>query len=131
VKSAIQNTLPPDHRTRNDSLKRFVRMLAMHPDLRGKSTESIWPYVKEWHRRARSRIRTKEFRPTWREAEALWRNVDPRKQAIDGLAATAFEEALPEFAAERGYKPKLVKLVLVCRALQRVWGDEPFHLDAG
>ena len=40
----------------------------------------------------------------------------------------AFEETPPAFAGQRGYRGALVKLVLLCRELQRVWGNRPFPL---
>ncbi|MHC4178864.1 MAG: hypothetical protein ACYSWU_15235 [Planctomycetota bacterium] len=41
----------------------------------------------------------------------------------------AFQEEPPDFVQDRAYKPALIRLVLLSRALQRVWGDEPFPLD--
>jgi hypothetical protein len=103
--------------------------LALHPELAGQPSAAISRYIQEWHRQALPRIRTKDFRATWREAKALWEGVDPHKLAVEQVAAMALQEPPPTLTAERGYKPALTRLVQVCRGLQRFWGEKPFFLD--
>ena len=59
------------------------------------------------------------------------RRAVPYSQPLFGHPALgkAFEETPPAFAGQRGYRGALVKLVLLCRELQRVWGNRPFPLD--
>lgn len=129
IEESIQTTIPQTVGVRFECLKRFLVSLKLHPKLAAAPVDSIRPYVRQWHWRAGRRARTKKFGDTWREARALWPKTDPRKQSIMRVAAVAFQQEPPAFAVERGYKPELVKLVLLCRGLQEVWGEEPFHLD--
>jgi len=85
--------------------------------------------VRIWHRNALDKITTKAFEETWIDFLNAWPRVKfpAGTEPIAEIFREACETELPEFARE--YEQEGVrKLILLCRQLQRVNGDEPFYL---
>jgi hypothetical protein len=87
--------------------------------------------VRKWHKKALSKIRTKEFEETWIDFLKAWPNI--KHKIGDEPMARIFEAVIqlepPEIAMEKyPDNSKLKIFVSLCRELQRAAGNNPFFL---
>jgi hypothetical protein len=99
--------------------------------LKDKPVQAIRSYVQAWHRRAYPNIGTKPFVETWQDAVGAWERVDDREGLIERIYRQAGSDPLPKVIQEKDYQddPVVVNLVVLCHALQRHHGTEPFFLS--
>jgi hypothetical protein len=107
-----------------------VNRLRQLPGVAGRPASEIRQLVREWHRQALPAINTESFAVTWREARCLWARTDSAKQTFQRIADAAMQERPPALVELLGYAgdKATVRLVLLCRALQRHHAPKPFFL---
>jgi hypothetical protein len=112
-------------------LFRFLLALKSHPEFAKKPVASVRQYVQAWHQEALPFVRTREWAATWSDAIEAWKSIDVDRVAFQAIATSAMTEAPPDLVSELGYgdDEPTVRLVLLCRALQRYHGDRPFYLS--
>lgn len=134
VEQAIVATLPPGHGTRNRCIFEFARHLKALPAFAAVGSAEVRELrdlVKEWHRRALPKIRTKDFIETWGDFVHAWgsvklaANVDVRAEALN----RARSMPPPSWASDSDYPSKALLLATICRELQRQTGADPFYLS--
>ena len=64
-------------------------------DFADKPVTAARDHVREWHRLALPKIRTKPFADTWSDAVAAWKNIDGRKQTFRVIADEALQQDPP------------------------------------
>jgi hypothetical protein len=110
-------------------LARTLKSLPLFADADPRDLRAI---VREWHRRALPKIRTKEFEETWIDFLKAWPRVRYAKgtEPMMQTFRRAVESEPPRIAvAKYPENPKLQILVALCRELQRAGGMEPFYLS--
>ena len=127
IDEAIEETLPQRFGTRADCLFLFAHRL--------KSIEGFWnldcrelkPTLKEWLDRGDPNIRTKGFESNWIEFSYKWKKVKFQKgQTMDQVIKDAERDPVTDAPFE---SPEAIRLVSLCRALQKHHGEEPFYLS--
>ncbi|MCU0918404.1 MAG: hypothetical protein MUC88_28150 [Planctomycetes bacterium] len=131
VKEAIRSTLPKDYGTRNRKVFELTRTLKSLPQLADADPKDLRAIVREWHRRALPKIRTKAFEETWIDFLQAWPRVrhpmgtEPMaeifRRAVEGERPPIAVKTYPE-------NERLQILVSLCRQLQRCAGEGPFYL---
>ncbi len=99
--------------------------------LKDRPVQAIRIHVQAWHQRAYPKIGTKPFVETWEDAVGAWDRVDDRVELTAALYRQASTEPLPKVIYDKDYHddPVVVNLVVLCRALQRYHGNEPFFVS--
>lgn len=133
IKAAIERTLPKRTGTRNREIFNFTRELYSMPEYTNKEPKQFKNIVKEWHKRALPKIKTKEFEETWIDFCTNWEKI--LWKIGENLMAKIFETALQHEPPKEAFElypdnPKVRYLVSFCRELQRESGDKPFYLSA-
>ncbi len=130
IHRAIEETAPSSIGIRRNRLFRFLARLKKHPELSDKPVQAVRRHVQRWHKRAYPNIGTKPFADTWQDAVGAWGRIDQRPGLIEALNHAAIAESPPGIVGELGYAddPLTVSLVVLCRALQRHHGDNPFFI---
>jgi hypothetical protein len=127
---AIVKTLPRSEGNRNWCVFQFARHLWAIPALADLELKQLRPIVEEWHRLALPTIGTKPFDDTWKEFTYAWPRVKFPVGDDRLAAAVRAAEAEPLTEVAKQYEcPKTQKLVAICAALQKLWGDSPFFLS--
>jgi hypothetical protein len=132
VEEAIFGTLPREYGTRNRKVFELARTLRSLPQFVNADPRDLRPIVREWHRRALPKIRTKDFEETWIDFLKAWPRVKFPKGA--GPMAQVFRRAVeserPRIAvATYPENERLQILVALCRELQRADPEHPFYLS--
>jgi hypothetical protein len=132
VEEAIRGTLPREYGTRNRMVFELARTLKSLPLFADADPRDLRAIVREWHRRALPKIRTKEFEETWIDFLKAWPRVryakgtEPMMQtfqrAVEG-------ERPPVAVVTYQDNERLQLLVALCRELQRAAGEQPFYLS--
>ena len=127
----IKETLPREFGTRNRKVFELARGLKSLPLFTDAEPGEVREIVETWHRRAISRIRTKDFAETWIDFLKAWPRV--RHPKGEGPMTAAFERAVRAKLPKRIVKaypdnPKLHLLGSLCRELQKAAGTAPFYL---
>jgi len=126
----IKNTLPENFGTRNRKVFNLARALRSVPEYFDATPKIFEPVVREWHKRALSYIRTKEFEETWIDFLKAWSKI--KWKLGDSPMSETFEKAkMASFSdcAARYDNPKLHLLAAWCKELQRQVGDGSFFLS--
>lgn len=127
----IKKTLPNKYGTRTRKVFDLTRALRSLPKYTGIAPKIFEPVVREWHRRALTYIRTKEFEETWIDFLKAWTKIK-WKEGESPMSET-FEKAkrasVPGYAAKYD-NPKLRLLVVWCKLLQEQVGGSSFFLSA-
>lgn len=129
VEAAIQATLPLEQGQRNHQVFEFARWLKAIPTLVGADFDQLRPIVREWHDRAKPRIRTQAFEETWADFIHAWKKAKYPKgtEPMAKIVAAAFASEVPECV--KHYESEEMKsLASLCRELQRIAGSSPFYL---
>jgi hypothetical protein len=132
VEEAIRETLPREYGTRNRKVFELARTLRSLPQFADVDARELRPIVREWHRRALPKIRTKAFEETWIDFLKAWPRVRHPKgtEPMTELFQRAVENERPRIAvATYSENERLQILVALCRELQRAAGTEPFYLS--
>lgn len=132
IESAISGTQPGQSGKRNLHVFKLARAIKAIPDLANIDigrVKILKPIVREWHRRARPDILTKDFGTTWGDFVHAWSRVKHAEgdDVLGKAVAAANAAAPPEFTAD--YDPRHQLLAAICRELQRLAGSEPFFLS--
>lgn len=133
VKDAIRKTLPTEFRTRHRRIFELARELKSIPAYTDADPRQFRSVVKEWHRAALPKIRTKPFEETWIDFLIGWQKIKYRiGEGPMSLIVAKAKKINPPRIALRYYSghPKLQFLVTLCRELQTASGREPFFLSA-
>ncbi len=132
VERIICETLPREFGTRNRRVFDLARTLKSLPQFAGAEARDLRSVVQEWHRRALSKIRTKEFEESWIDFLKAWPRVRyPRgSEPMMEIFQRAVEGERPQIAvAKYPDNERLQILVALCRELQRATGGQPFYLS--
>lgn len=132
VKEAIRGTLPKEYGTRNRKVFELARTLRSLPQFADVDARELRPIVREWHRRALPKIRTKTFEETWIDFLKAWPRVRQPKgtEPMMEIFQRAAESERPRIAvAKYPENERLQILVALCRELQRAAGTEPLYLS--
>ena len=130
VLHAIAATLPAGLGRRNRAIFQFARGLKAIPELANASAVELQEHVREWHRQALPKIRTKEFDETWIDFLVAWDSVRfaAGQEPIHALYQQALERDVPRGALQFDDE-RIRRLVGLCRELQEAAGDRSFFLD--
>ncbi len=132
VEEAIRATLPREYGTRNRMVFEFARTLRSLPQFADADPRDLRPIVREWHRRALPKIRTKEFEETWIDFLKAWPRIRYAKgtEPMMQIFQKAVESKRPRIAVMKyPENQRLQILAALCRELQRSAGAEPFYLS--
>lgn len=130
IEKAMELTLPHEFRTRNRKIFSFAKALRdKYQDADPKTFRNV---VKEWHRQALSKIRTKDFAETWYDFLVAWDNVKYFKGVSPMII---YEKAVklkpPKFFLDNYPDNKLIqRMAVLCKEMQKACGDRPFFLSA-
>jgi hypothetical protein len=128
VEEAIVATLPTGVGQRNHKvflLGVHLRSLAAE----GTSADAFRSVVEDWHRRARSVVRTKRFSETWKEFKYAWRRI--KVWPVSMRKAIVRADQIPTPAIGLTFSDERQRhLLRLCASLQELWGEEPFFLSA-
>jgi hypothetical protein len=128
VEEIVAGTLPTKVGERNDLVFELaLRLKSLDPM---ESPESFRSIVEEWHQRALPAIRTKPFAETWNDFRVAWRRIKGSPISWSAVLAEAATISVPPRALELSYSEPRQKLIRICVAAQRLWGDQPFFLSA-
>lgn len=129
IEQAITETLPTGTGMRHRKIFELARALKAIAELDGSPADFLKPVIKDWHRRARDVIHTKDFLDTWVDFDGAWRGVKyPRGNVLRKFWESAEIEPQPKDTstlADYDYGPRVYAL---CRDLQKHHGEEPFFL---
>jgi hypothetical protein len=132
VEKAIRETLPTEYGTRNRKVFELARTLKSLPPLADADARELRPIVREWHRRALPKIRTKAFEETWIDFLKAW----PRVRYVKGTEPImqTFQKAVeserpPIAVAIYPENERLQILAALCRELQQAAGEQAFYLS--
>lgn len=130
ISVAIRRTLPSTRGHRHRSLFTFARHVKAIPSLADANLDSLLPFVEQWHEAALPYIGTKDFDESWADFVNAWVNVKfpAGQEPIRMIYQQAISQCHLPRAAEKYKNLSLRRLVLLCRELQRVSGDQPFYL---
>lgn len=116
VAQAVSMTQPTGPGQRHFRLFDLVRLLRSIPETSEADESQLRPIVRDWHRKARSRIRTQALEVTWADFIEGWGKVrHPVGATIHAIASEATGEGIDRLAD-------------LCRLLQVRSGDKPFYL---
>ena len=110
----------------------LARTLKSLPQFSGAEAGDLRPIVQEWHRRALSKIRTKEFEETWIDFLQAWprvRHPMGSEPMMEIFRRTVEGDRPPIAMTKYPENERLQILVSLCRELQRAAGDQPFFLS--
>jgi hypothetical protein len=130
IEHAIALTLPAAEGERNRRLFDFARALAAIPSLADAKAKDLKPYVRQWHDAALPTIGTKAFEDTLTDFEYAWPRVQyplgtgPMTQMLAQADASDLPQCAEDYDAEA-----TIRLIKLCRELQRAAGDDPFFLS--
>lgn len=130
VEEVILATQPTGPGQRRFHVFKLAKNLKGIPEVANMPSKDLRPIVREWHRRALPRIRTKEWEATWFDFTDAWERVrhpGDSNPVVEALAR-AKAGALPGAAKDYEH-PALRLLVALCRELQRHAVDRPFFLS--
>jgi len=133
IEKAIVDTLPTEFRTRHRRIFDFARLLKSTPEYTDAAPEQFKVIIREWHKRALLKIRTKEFEETWIDFLMGWPKVKYKvgEGPIDQIFARAKRSKPSKVALEKyPTHEKLQLLTALCRELQIIAGNKPFFLSA-
>jgi hypothetical protein len=116
VEQAIECSQPTGHGERHFRIFDLCRMLKSTA-LVDATEAGLRPVFEHWFRLARPRIKTKRFRTSWIEFLSGWPRV---KRSYGATIATI---------AKRAHGQGIERLESLCRELQLIAGEQPFHLD--
>ena len=121
---------PEEEGERNKKLFTFARYLKKeYPDA---DCSSLRPVVLGWHNHFKESIGTKGFSETWTDFRRGWKNIKvPYGEGIESIINDIdFDVAIPDEFIKLGYTtPREFKMLLICRQLQLINGEEPFYLS--
>ncbi len=130
VKRSIDATLPAAFGQRHGCLFRFARWLKSHPAIIDAPATALKPYLRQWHKAALPRIRTKPFEDSWFDFAESWEKVKhPIGAGPMGDILKRAVAADPPIVARQYEQNQLRLLVSLCRELQREAGKRPFYLS--
>jgi hypothetical protein len=132
VEEAIRATLPSEYGTRNRKVFEFARTLRSLPQFADADPRDLRAIVREWHRRALPKIRTKVFEETWIDFLKAWPRVRHPKgtEPMMQTFLRAVESDAPRIAVVNYPENQRLQIfVALCRELQRAAGVEPFYLS--
>ena len=130
IDQAIALTQPSGEGERNRCVFDLARAMKAVPELASEDLDKLRPHVREWHRQALPRIRTKAFDETWFDFTNAWKRV--LFPLGTGSMAVVVEKARAQSPPEAALvyeQEKLRLLVTLCQELQRIWGERPFFLS--
>lgn len=120
---------PMEEGQRNKCLFIFARYLKkLYPEV---EFEFLRPLVVGWHKHFIDVIGTKNFSETWADFRRGWRDAKvPYGQGIvEIIDSIDFDIAIPQSLIDLGYGAKEFELLLICRQLQLINGEDPFFLS--
>lgn len=120
---------PMEEGQRNKCLFIFARYLKkLYPDA---DLEFLRPLVLGWHKHFINVIGTKNFSETWADFRRGWKvtKVPYGQGIVEIIDSIDFDIAIPQSLIDLGYGAKEFELLLICRQLQLVNGEEPFFLS--
>jgi hypothetical protein len=133
VHEAIEATLPSDSDADRVRLRLFgfARRLKAMPELKDHDAAELRPIVQKWHARALPVVGDRSMDDTWADFSRAWRKVAvPHGEGpFEVAVARADREAPPKGAAAMYDSANTIRLLKVCRELQRDAGREPFYLS--
>lgn len=138
IDDAIAATIPKLKGDRNLKLFKFSRMLHDIPEVVDNFSEGngnikkLDPIVRRWFENALKYDKTREWIPTLVEFRHGYARVKHsyKTGSLSVVAKTIDEMKPPKFAIDSyGCEPNLVRLVLLCKQLQRYHGTDPFFLS--
>ncbi|MGH8148223.1 MAG: DNA-primase RepB domain-containing protein [Rhodanobacteraceae bacterium] len=126
--TSVARFIPTAPGKRNRRLFELVRHVkAREPDATDARLREI---VKQWHTMALPAIGTADFAESWGDFMRGWHKVRfPEGAMLAGLLRDLDADPVPD-GLPADYDARLLRLVRVCRRLQRHAGDEPFFLSA-
>jgi hypothetical protein len=130
IQSLPSSCSPTSEGQRNNCLFQLVRFLkSEHPNA---ELAEIKPYVILWHRQYLDVIGTSNFLETWTDFTRGWDKVKvPYGQSINSvLEKIDMGTPIPQALIDMGYDNRAFKLLLICRQLQIVSGENPFFISA-
>jgi hypothetical protein len=117
VTEAIRLTGPQQFGERNDRIFEYARYLRAISEFTQLTDDEIMALASAWFQRARYRVRTQDFQTTLKDLRvALPRVEHPIGESIQSIF-------------KRTTGKGIERLEDLCRLLQEIAGDEPFHLD--
>ena len=127
---AVALTVPTVERKRDHQLFNLCRYLKAIPGVASRPARALHSIVKDWHRRALPAIGTKPFDDSWVAFCRAWDNYRDGAGTLIALYDRALKRPRPRAAAEfyDGPDSPLVKLLALCRELDRHHGGQPFPL---
>lgn len=121
---------PKEEGERNKKLFTFARYLKKeHPDA---NWSLLRPMVLGWHKHFIDVLGTKNFSETWADFRRGWEKIKmPYGEGIESIINSIdLNVPIPHEFINLGFtSPKEFKLLLICRQLQFIHGDEPFFLS--
>jgi len=130
IENAIANCLPNKESQRHRLVFELVRELQAIPWLAEADPIELEWIVREWHRRAKPVIRTKDFEESWLDFVEGWEKVKfPKgKEPLAVMWEKAMSQAFPDEVKK--YDGDEIKvLARFCRELQLASGESPFFLS--
>jgi hypothetical protein len=129
IAEGIESTAPGKKGQRNDAVFKFARVLKAIPSLAGSDPRWFRPIIRLWHQRAYPVIGTKPFEATWADfLHAFPRVRFPKGKEPMALMFAASEAAEPPTCGSDYESKDMVRLIKLCRELQRHSGAAPFFL---
>lgn len=129
IDNAIQKTLPTAAGQRNRKIFDYARALKAIPEIAAYDALTLRPLVEQWHARALSVIKTKEFVETWIDFLEAWPKVHTPLDEDSIVIAIEKARANPVEGFDHENE-SLRLLVALCRELQRLKGDKCFFMSA-
>jgi hypothetical protein len=130
IEAAIRATLPTGPGQRNRMLFIFIRRLKADPALRNLPPKVFRDVVRRWHELALPYIRSKDFSETWGDFVYGWKRARfPQGVTIRNIVKDADPTTLPAELLELYDSPHTLRLIAVCRELQRASGNNAFFLS--
>jgi len=129
VTDAVECSLPRIEGERNRCIFKFCRALKSIAQYAEADPRDLRIEFRQWWDQAQLVIRTKTWDDSWGDFIAAWPNAWPLgSDSVSDALVRAEKSALPLCAAQ--YEcPITIKLIQLCRELQRDAGDRPFHLS--
>lgn len=130
IVQAISATIPAARGQRHDCVFAFCRHLRGIPAIAEAAFGDLKPIVKLWHQQAYPVIGTKPFEATWGDFVTAYPSVRfPIGEGPLDIILTAADQSMTPACADEYESRDMVRLVKLCRELQRVAGDAPFFLS--
>lgn len=132
VEKIIQKTLPCEFGTRNQKIFALARELKSLPEFCNSDPIELTGIVKEWHKRALPKIRTKEFEETKIDFLIAWPKIKNKigEEPMSKIVHKAFSSSPPKIAVEKyPDNPQLQIFVSLCRELQRQDKSNTFYVS--